>query len=192
MSEVANWIPGKRHIFILAGTDVHPFKRMCEWADRWAAAHPDDDVLVQHGYTSPPVAARGVQILTPDALEEALSEADVAVSHGGPGTISTVRASGLRPVVLARNPAHGEHVDGHQMRFAAWAGERGLAIVVADEQGLDAAVEMALEVGRGSAAPGAQVETSLRALGDRIAEVLQVGPGRRRVPMVHSRRTRTN
>lgn len=173
-----------RRILVIVGTDVHPFARLTEWADGWARSHPDDDVLVQHGYSPAPRVARGVEMFTPSELEAALTEADVVISHGGPGTISTVRASGLLPIVLARDPEYGEHVDGHQLRFATWAGARGLAAVVEGEGALDAAVEAGCSAVRSAAGPAPQVEVSVRTLGENILAVLRDGPRRRRVPML--------
>lgn len=181
------WIDDRRHVLVITGTDVHPFTRLIEWADAWAAGHPDDDVLVQHGYTAAPRVARAVEIFTPAELTRALEGADVVVCHGGPGTISTVRSAGLQPVVVARDPSLGEHVDGHQLRFAGWAGERGLAVVAATVDDLPAAVADASAQGRGDAAPATQVDATVRALGAQIAALLERGPTRRRIPMIRRR-----
>lgn len=183
-----NQSPGARRLFVMAGTDVHPFARLCSWADAWARTHPSDDVLVQHGYTPAPRIARGVVILSPAELNQALADADVAVSHGGPGTIAAIRGSGLQPVVIPRDPTHGEHVDGHQMRFAAWAGRRGLATVVLTVEELDDAVETALGLERGDSGPAVQVDASVRSLGAAILEVMHSGSLRRSVPMLRRRR----
>ena len=186
----AEWIPGRRRILVIAGTDVHPFGRLSGWADAWADAHPDDDVLVQHGYTPAPARARGIEMFTPDELAEALAGADAVVCHGGPGTISTVRAAGLLPVVLPRDPARGEHVDGHQLRFARWAGDRGLAVIAEDVDRLGAEVETAAARGREEAGPAEQVDATVRTLGDEIAALLRDGPRRRRFPMLRRRSAR--
>lgn len=169
---------------MIAGTDIHPFARLGEWADTWAATHPADDVIFQHGYTPAPLHAQGVEIFAPAELTKALHGADVVVCHGGPGTISTVRASGLQPVVLARDPAFREHVDEHQLRFAAWAGDRGLAIIVNDADGISVAVEEAVQRGRNDAGPSAQVDDSVRTLGARMGSLLGGGPQRRRIPLL--------
>lgn len=183
----AAWIEARRHILVIAGTDIHPFSRLIDWTDAWAAEHPDDDVLVQHGYTAAPLRARAVEMFTPAELADALAGADLVVCHGGPGTISTVRASGLRPVVLARDPDRGEHVDSHQQRFARWAGDRGLADIVEGVGALPAAVEAAAARGRGDSAPAAQLEATVEALRDEISTLRARGPRRRRIPMIRRR-----
>lgn len=182
------WREGARHILVIAGTDIHPFSRLTAWADAWAAAHPQDDVLVQHGYTPAPQRARAVEMFTPSELTDALAGADLVVCHGGPGTISTVRAGGLQPVVLARDPDRGEHVDSHQQRFARWAGDRGLADIAADVDALSAAVEAAAARGRRDSAPAAQLEATVQALRGEISTLLTRGPRRRRIPMLRRRR----
>lgn len=163
----------KRRILVLVGTDHHPFTRLCDWADSWSVDHPDDYVLVQHGYTDAPRVARSVEILTPAQLNEALADADVVVTHGGPGTISTVRSGGILPLVIPRDPSFGEHVDQHQMRFAAWAGERGLGTVVFDIDDLGAAVEKSVRADHAASDPGSQIATSILTLGDQITELLK-------------------
>lgn len=169
-----------RRILVLVGTDMHPFIRICEWADRWASLHQEDHILVQHGYTNPPEIARGVGILTPDALAEAISDAQVVITHGGPGTIAAVRAAGIIPVIVPRDPELGEHVDSHQLRFAAWAGEHGLGTVIVNIQDLDCAVAAAFD-GRLERPAGlsSQVQGTTRIIGA-LAQDLANGQKRRR------------
>ena len=121
-----------RTITVLVGTDHHPFDRLVAWADHWAAEHPQDDVLVQHGATSPPRRATGLDIMPPDELRARCAASDVVITHGGPGTITDAKASGHRPLVLARDPKLGEHVDAHQQRFVAWAAGKDLITRLAD------------------------------------------------------------
>ncbi len=179
---------GKR-IFVIMGTDVHPFSRLCSWADQWIRTRPTDHVLVQHGYTPPPAIAQGVEILSPEELGRTLATTDVAISHGGPGTISAIRTAGLQPIVFPRDPEHGEHVDGHQMRFAKWASDRGIATVAFDLEQLDSAVRKALSQPQETVGPSAQIESSLRALRTEIVRTLRSGPRRRRIGMLRGRPT---
>lgn len=127
-------------IVVILGTDRHPFERLVQWADRWAAHHPEHRLVVQHGYTRGPCTAQGVDFLEPQALMALLAQANVAVTHGGPGTIMEARAQGHQPQVLARDPRHGEHVDGHQLQFARWVKDKGLAYVANGPEDLDRAV----------------------------------------------------
>jgi UDP-N-acetylglucosamine transferase subunit ALG13 len=100
------------------GTDHHPYERMIEWM---AAAQEQLglDVFVQRGATPWRTGIETVDYLGADELGALMESADAVVCHGGPGTISLARQSGHRPIVMARNPSLGEHVDDHQMRYVA-------------------------------------------------------------------------
>jgi UDP-N-acetylglucosamine transferase subunit ALG13 len=113
-------------VLCLVGTDHHPFERLVSWCDELAAARPDLDVLVQHGSTRAPHTAAGREFLDKQTLAESLQRAHVAACHGGPGLISDVRGAGLLPLVVARDPSLGEHVDGHQLRFVARVAASGI------------------------------------------------------------------
>lgn len=126
-----------RRIVVFVGTDHHPFHRAVDWADSWQARHVDDLVYIQYGSSRPPQVAGGASLVPFQEVATRIDSADVVVCHGGPGTIAQVRAGGHRPIVFPRDPAHGEHVDGHQQLFARWCADKGLADVVADPAGLD-------------------------------------------------------
>ncbi|MDP9185297.1 MAG: glycosyl transferase family 2, partial [Actinomycetota bacterium] len=130
-------------ILALVGTDHHPFERLVRWVDAWAGTRAAR-VVVQHGSARPPEHAEGVRLLPVAELDELLQVATAVVCHGGPGTIAAVRAAGRLPIVLGRDPARGEHVDDHQLRFAAAAGRAGEVRAVDSEAGLAAALDDAL------------------------------------------------
>lgn len=132
---------------ILLGTDHHQFARAVAWADARQRAFPEDEVLIQHGRTAPPQVAQGIDFLTSDELRTAVAEADVVITHGGPGTISDARAGGHRPILFPRNPDLGEHVDDHQQRFAPWCAARGLVLLARNPAELDALVAELPETG---------------------------------------------
>jgi UDP-N-acetylglucosamine transferase subunit ALG13 len=101
------------------GTDHHPFARMLEWVAAAQQQMPDLDVTVQRGATPPLAGLQTVEYMGAAELERLMTEADVVVCHGGPGTISLAVRCGHRPIVIARDPSLGEHVDDHQMRYTA-------------------------------------------------------------------------
>jgi UDP-N-acetylglucosamine transferase subunit ALG13 len=131
-------------VLALVGTDHHPFDRLVGWVDAWAAGARDARVVVQHGSARPPAHAEGVRVLPPDELSDLLSRATAVVCHGGPGTIAAVRAAGLLPIVVARDPSLGEHVDDHQMRFVRAADRAGEIRAVASDAALGAALDAAV------------------------------------------------
>ncbi len=131
-------------VLALAGTDHHPFDRMVEWVDAAAARRDDVRFVIQHGATAPPRVAEGFEFFPHDRLVQLLAEAAVVVCHGGPGTIMDAREAGHVPLCMPRDPLLGEHVDGHQQRFASLAGGSGVVRVVSSVESLHEALDSAL------------------------------------------------
>jgi len=133
-------------ILITVGTDHHPFDRLIGWVDRWTRAHGDDArCVIQYGTSYPPDWAEGSDYLTPAQLQDHLSQATAVVSHGGPSTIMEIRAAGILPIVVPRDPAFGEHVDGHQMAFAAHLAKHGRIRFPHDEDDLAMTLDRAVD-----------------------------------------------
>lgn len=164
-------------VLCLVGTDHHPFLRMVSWCDALATKRPDIEVLVQHGSSPAPVVARGQDFLDKQTLNDALSRAHVAITHGGPGLISDVRAAGLAPLVVARDPALGEHVDGHQMRFVSRIATSGIVRAPGTESELIDEVERQLLHERGSSvdpvADAHRVATSVARFAELVEPLLR-------------------
>lgn len=179
-------------VFVTVGTDHHPFDRLVDWSDRLATSHPTWSLFVQYGTSRPPVHASGSSHLTWHEMDEHLAEADVVVTHGGPGCINDARRWSHVPICVPRDPAFGEHVDDHQLRFCAFMNDRGLVAVAAGKRGL----ELAIEESAGSRPTGsARREHLPTPVGvDRFSAVMnelaqrQVSAGRRRGPRLTGRR----
>lgn len=132
-------------VLFLVGTDHHPFTRLVHWADEYALDREGSVcVKVQHGTAAPPRVAEGFAAMSHAELQALVEEADVVVCHGGPATIAEVRRSGSMPVVVPRDPGRGEHVDGHQQRFARHLGVEGLVVLCEEQDAMAAAVDRAL------------------------------------------------
>lgn len=129
---------------VSVGTDHHRFDRLVGWMDGWAARHPDVRVVIQRGGAPDTAHAESAPLIPYDELRALLAEATAVVSHGGPSTVMDARAAGRVPVVVPRDPAHGEHVDGHQIRFSHHLSRYGLATVATTRDELEAAVEAVL------------------------------------------------
>jgi UDP-N-acetylglucosamine transferase subunit ALG13 len=131
-------------VFVTVGTDHHPFNRLVQWVDGWAASHPDVEVVIQHGEASSPAHADARAYLTHSELFGFIRRADVIVSHGGPATIAEAWNVGLIPIVAPRGHSLGEHVDNHQQAFAAVLAAREQVIQVTTEGELAAALDHAM------------------------------------------------
>lgn len=130
-------------VVVLLGTDHHPFDRLARWAAELATAD-GAEWFVQHGSTQLPGTLRGAPILSWGVLNDLLVSADAVVSHGGPGMIMDARNAGHRPIVVARDPSLGEHIDNHQQLFTARMSQAGLVASASTRDELRAAVDLAL------------------------------------------------
>ena len=126
------------------GTDQHPFPRLVGWLDELAYSHPEYDVVVQHGFSDAPKVSKGHAFMPYDTLFELIQSADLTICHGGPGTLMDAHRAGQVPVVVPRDPQYGEHVDGHQLRFASAIERRGSVDVARDQPTFDSLVDLKL------------------------------------------------
>jgi UDP-N-acetylglucosamine transferase subunit ALG13 len=169
-------------VVALAGTDHHPFDRLVTWVDAAAARHPDVRFLVQHGsFTRPPVLAEGQEFFTHERLIALLSEATVVICHGGPGTIMDAREAGHVPLCVPRDPRLGEHVDGHQQRFAAMVGQAGVVHALATLEAFQERLDQALAgpPSQAAATMATRVRDTARArLAAELDELITVRPHR--------------
>ena len=131
-------------VLVTVGTDHHRFDRLIGWVDRWAAAHPDVEVLVQHGTADPPTHGSAVVMLGYDELVSEMAAADVVIAQGGPATIMDARSVGQRPIVIPRLARFDEVVDDHQVAFTTWMAEKELVWLASDEAELHELIDAAL------------------------------------------------
>lgn len=131
-------------VVVSVGTDHHRFDRMVTWIDEWCAAHPEVATVIQRGTSTEPTHCPSSELIPHADLLELFAQADAVVSHGGPSTVMDARMVGRFPLVMARNPDLGEHVDGHQLRFADHLRRHGLARVIDTRDDLFAALDEAL------------------------------------------------
>lgn len=132
-------------LLVVVGTDYHRFDSLMDWVEQWlaarAAAGAAVPALVQHGTSRAPAGARTRDYLGHAELQEAMAAAGATVVHGGPATIMEARRHGHLPIVVARDPARDEHVDGHQQRFAARLAAEGLVVWCRSSAELAAALD---------------------------------------------------
>lgn len=178
-------------VVVMVGTDHHPFHRLVDWVDEAARRHPWHRFVLQHGHSRAPTVAEGQPFLSSATIRELLAEAVCAVVHGGPGTIMDARQAGLRPICVPRDPARGEHVDGHQQRFAALVDAAGVVTLADTEAGFHAAVDRALLTDAVDRLAPAPVNTVIEAARHQLADELDRLLGTARPAAVRrQRRTR--
>lgn len=109
-------------MMVSVGTHEQPFQRLLDAAAGAVRARPGDEWVVQYGVGSWTIAdhrVRAASYLDADAMRETLEWADVLVSQASPGNVFGAHRAGAWPLVLGRTHAAGEHVDDHQVHFAA-------------------------------------------------------------------------
>lgn len=132
-------------IFVTVGTNETPFDRLVEAA---AELPGTEDVLVQYGSSRTPFG-RGDwrDFLAFEAMEAAMRDARVVVTHAGTGSILLAHKCGRRPIVMPRLRALGEAVDDHQLTLAHRLAGTGTVTVV------ETTAELIRAVGAVAAAP---------------------------------------
>ncbi len=131
-------------VLVTVGTDHHRFDRLIGWVDRWAEAHPEAELLVQHGTADPPGHGTAVVMLGYDELVAEMAAADVVIAQGGPATIMDARSVGQRPIVVPRLGRFQEVVDDHQVAFTDWMADKELVWLARDEAELHELLDAAL------------------------------------------------
>lgn len=134
-------------VLVTVGTDAFPFDRLIEWVDSWLAEGAAERVrcIVQHGTAQPAKHGESRSLLDFPDFEKLVAEADVIVTHGGPGTIVLCSDREKKPIVVARLPEHGEVVDRHQVPFAQRLDAEGDIALVESEQALHSMLDRFLE-----------------------------------------------
>ena len=92
--------------------------------------------MIQRGATPALAPLETVEFVAALDLEAMMTQADAVVCHGGPGTMSLAMRCGHRPIVIARDPALGEHIDDHQQRYTRRLASEGLIELPASQQAL--------------------------------------------------------
>jgi UDP-N-acetylglucosamine transferase subunit ALG13 len=169
-------------VVVTVGTDHHPFDRMVDWVDHWAAAHPEVDVFVQHGTGTAPSVAAGSSLVDPAELAERVQAAAAVVVHGGLSSIMETRAAGFLPLVVARDPERGEHVDGHQQDFTTHQERLGRIRLLRTEDELHAALEAAVADPRSVRLPddATDVSAAVEEVGALVEDLVARRPARHR------------
>ena len=115
-----------RRAVVTVGSD-RGFRRLLDAA---AAVLPADvEVLWQTGPTPTEGMSIDARPFMPAAdLDEAMRTADVVIAHAGCGSALSALMAGKYPILVPRDPQHGEVVDTHQIEIARWLSECDLAL----------------------------------------------------------------
>jgi UDP-N-acetylglucosamine transferase subunit ALG13 len=156
--------------FVGVGTHQQGFDRLLAMVDdavgRGVLPAP---VVAQAGHsTYKPRNFQTRSWLRPDAIDKSIRDARYVVCHGGSGLITSAVRVGRRPLVLARQAAHGEHIDDHQVLMVEHLAAQDLVVALSTSISEDdtASAERPL------LAAGAD-EPQLPTVGDAVAHELE-------------------
>src|SRR3712207_2291464 len=100
---------------------------------------PADELVVQHGASEPPAAARESAAFLPLPRRlEPMREAGVVVTPARVATSLSATRAGLAPLVVPRQHVLGEHGDDHQMDLTRESAAHGGVVPVCDTADLAA------------------------------------------------------
>jgi len=150
----------RRMIFVTVGTQL-PFDRLILAMDRWAAAHPEVEVIAQTGAGAAPAAYLHQRAhLSAAEFGDLVRRSDLVVAHAGMGSILTALDLGRRVVVLPRRAAFGEHRNDHQLATAAGLSHLASLRVAMEAEELPDAIRASLEAGKTDGGPNASSDAS--------------------------------
>jgi UDP-N-acetylglucosamine transferase subunit ALG13 len=129
-------------ILVITGTEVHPFVRLIDEADRIARAGTlGEPLFVQLGHNKqPPTHCEWRRFVPFGDICRLITESKAVVTHAGAGSTLVCIECGKRPIIVPRQPRFGEHVDDHQLEFARRLKGFDLVRLVEDMSELESAL----------------------------------------------------
>jgi UDP-N-acetylglucosamine transferase subunit ALG13 len=132
-------------ILVTIGTMV-PFDRLVQAADRWAAAHPEEEVFAQIGDAGvyEPKHMKWTRLVSPQEFAQLVDRSRLLVAHAGTGSFF-LAAEKSRPIVMfPRRAAFKEHTTDHQVHTARWLRSKPGVYVAMTEDELPGAIADAM------------------------------------------------
>lgn len=116
------------NIFVSIGTHEAPMDRLIRRLDK-LVENRQLKIFIQYGYSTPPSVCEGKDFISYSEMEQRIKDADIVVTHGGPGTIIDSIEKNKKTIVVPRQKKYGEHVDDHQVFFSKRLSEEGKVLL---------------------------------------------------------------
>lgn len=158
--------PKEPLLFATVGATL-PFGRLLDYvAEANRRGLIGERVVVQTGTGAAPIeGVECVETLGFAQMQDMLSRADIAVCHGGTGSIITALQAGCRTIAVPRLFERGEHYDNHQLEITEAFEARGLLRVARSREEFFEALEAV------RSAPPRMATTDPRALIARLEQI---------------------
>lgn len=113
-------------IFVTVGTHEQPFNRLIKKIDELVAnGDIKEKVIVQTGFsTYKPEHCEAHKMMSFDEMQQALKNARIVITHGGPSSFIEALQFGKVPIVVPRQEKYHEHVNNHQVEFTKLIAKR--------------------------------------------------------------------
>ncbi len=113
-------------IFVTVGTHEQPFNRLVKKVDDLVANKDiNEEVIIQTGFsTYIPRHCEYYKMMSFDEMQEALKNARIVITHGGPSSFIEALQFGKVPIVVPRQEKFNEHVNNHQVDFTKLIAKR--------------------------------------------------------------------
>lgn len=117
-------------IFVTVGTHEQQFDRLIEEVDNLKRTNSiSEDVLIQSGYSNYKVKyCKNKKFLNYDEMIEAITQARIVITHGGPASFLVPLSLKKKPIVVPRMMKFNEHVNDHQVDFTKFYYEKTKSI----------------------------------------------------------------
>ncbi|RYD01250.1 hypothetical protein N752_30095 [Desulforamulus aquiferis] len=120
-------------IFITVGTHEQPFDRLIREVDKIIENGLDTEIFAQIGYSEYiPKRYKFKKFISFEEMKKFVEQADIIVTHGGPGSIFMPLYMRKVPIVVPRRKEFGEHIDNHQLYFAKSLNKQKKIIIIED------------------------------------------------------------
>lgn len=128
--------PAKESLLFATVGATLPFERLLDYVgDAVNRGKVPERVVIQTGKGVEPISGtESVETLDFDEMRALLGRADIAVCHGGTGSIVTALQAGCRTIAIPRLFDRGEHYDNHQLEITEAFEKRGLLFVARDRE----------------------------------------------------------
>ena len=106
-------------IFVTVGTHEQPFNRLVKKVDDLVAhGNIKEKVIIQTGFsTYNENHCEAHKMMSFDEMQQALKDARIVITHGGPSSFIEALQFGKVPIVVPRRQEYNEHVNDHQVDF---------------------------------------------------------------------------
>jgi len=130
-------------IFITLGSQKFQFNRLLKSIDELIVnGRLQSDVFAQIGYSDYEPQYYGYKpFLDRNEFAEAISKAEIIITHGGTGAIINAVKKGKKVIAVPRRKEFGEHVDNHQFQLVGQFKDLNLICQCNDCSKLDEALE---------------------------------------------------